>query len=205
MRTWTRIWTVTAYGMVFLLMSAIPGVAEGDVCVAVDGDVKVDSHAGSECAPSNDGIAVAVNGSVAYVRDGVDNLAVAVNGSSATAWLGDDGRAIAVNQSWAGVSGDSPFSVTGNSAVAVNESGAFAGAGSDNTAFAANSSLVFADGGNDNTATAINDSEAYASVGDGHTALAINSPTHVANAVGDTLTVCTINDSTPEAGTEWCP
>ena len=112
-------------------------------------------------------------------------------GAAPAAWPapGDHGASVSINgdpktpmNTSSAISQPSSSTGAPNIAVAVNGSGAFAGAGPGNRAIAVNGSTAQA-GGTDNSATAINGSGADA-VGTGNTASAICSGGTVANAFG---------------------
>ena len=106
--------------MMLAAMMALSGMAlaQGDVCVSIKGDTKVDKGE-STCYSDATSKAVAVNGSDAEALFG--SHATAINGSDATAIF--DTRATAINNSIA----EAVFS--GSRATAINNSVALANVG----------------------------------------------------------------------------
>ena len=90
---------MTALFVVLSVMSIAPAALAADVCVSVNGHVKVDKGNGSVCNSTDGNRAIAVNGSYAFADSGEGNMALSVNGSQSWAVEGDDNTAIAVNDS----------------------------------------------------------------------------------------------------------
>jgi hypothetical protein len=202
-----------------MAMGAWPAFAKADVCVSVDGDIKVEGT-NSICNTTDGNTAVAINDSEAYADNGTDSMALAVNGSESFAVEGDNNNALAVNGSisHAWTPGDDRMSLAingseataqqdGATATAVNESVAVASPGGD--ALAVNNSCAAAYDDSSNSATAINDSHAVAAEGSGNTATAINdSAAYAAWGSGNDVEVFARNGESapnPDVAGSPCP
>jgi hypothetical protein len=180
--------TAAVVAVVVGSVTMLVGVAHADpnVCVSVDGVLRVDTGS-TECRSiAGHNVAVAVNGeSEAQAFPGHHNVAISVNGVDeddsyfAGAKFGDHNTAVAVNGSEScsgGTPGPQGEFADWNKAVSVNDSNACASEGEGNQAIAINGSQAGAGDGDDNSATAINDSCAVAEGSDGETEVVVNDP-----------------------------